>query len=214
MKKDETGKLNYKDKFLSWSIELQSLAQAGLFYTEDKFDKERYIRIREIAAEMLAFKNDVEISKIKDLFCNEIGYQTPKIATRAAIFTEDKILLVCESDGRWVMPGGWCDVDQSPAENMIKEVREEAGLDISIESVIAVLDRAKHNVPEYAFGVTIIFFLCKVKSGEFVPNIETIDSKYFTIDELPNLAEEKCTLEEIDMCFTAYRSNNWQTYFD
>ena len=203
-----------KDKFLSWSIELQSLAQAGLYYTEDKFDKERYIRIREIAAEMLAFKNDVEISKIKDLFCNEIGYQTPKIATRAAIFKEDKILLVCESDGRWVMPGGWCDVDQSPAENMIKEVREEAGLDISIESVIAVLDRAKHNVPEYAFGVTIIFFLCKVKSGEFVPNIETIDSKYFTIDELPNLAEEKCTLEEIDMCFKAYRSNNWKTYFD
>ena len=140
--------------------------------------------------------------------------QTPKIATRAAIFKEDKILLVCESDGRWVMPGGWCDVDQSPAENMIKEVREEAGLDISIESVIAVLDRAKHNVPEYAFGVTIIFFLCKVKSGEFVPNIETIDSKYFTIDELPNLAEEKCTLEEIDMCFKAYRSNNWKTYFD
>lgn len=202
------------DKLLSWAIELQSLAQAGLFYCQDKFDEERFQRIREISAEMLSFKNNISIEKVKDLFCNEIGYQTPKIATRAAIFKDDKILLVHESDGRWVLPGGWCDVDQSPTENIIKEVKEEAGLDVKIEKLIAVEDRAKHNLPDYIYGVTIIFYQCIAIGGEFIPNIETIGTKYFSAKNLPNLAEEKCNTEQIEMCFKAYHSKNWKTYFD
>ena len=202
------------EPLLRWAVELQSLAQAGLFYVQDKFDEERFQRIRDIAAEMIAYKTDEPIEKVKSLFCNESGYQTPKIATRAAIFKDDKILLACESDGRWVMPGGWCDVDQSPAENAIKEVKEEAGLDVVIDKVIAVQDRAKHNQPEYIYGVTIIFYLCNVTGGSFIPNIETIDTKYFDVDNLPVLAEEKCTAEQIRMCFEAYQSENWQTQFD
>lgn len=203
------------DKLLSWAVELQSLAQAGLYYCGDKFDEERFTRIREIAAEMVAFKGDIPVEKVKDFFCNETGYQTPKIATRAAIFQNEKILLVQESDGRWVLPGGWCDVDQSPAENTVKEVKEEAGLDVVVDSVIAVEDRAKHHAPKYLFGVTIIFFLCTVTGGEFVPNIETVASKYFSEDELPeNISEEKSTVEQILMCFKAYRSSDWKTFFD
>ena len=202
------------DPLLRWAVELQGLAQAGLFYCEDKFDEQRFQRIRDIAAEIVAYKTDEHIDKVKGLFCNETGYQTPKIATRAAIFKDDKILLVCESDGRWVLPGGWCDVDQSPAENAIKEVKEEAGLDIVIDKIISVQDRAKHNQPEYIYGVVIIFYLCTAIGGSFVPNIETIDSNYFALNELPNLAEEKTTAEQINMCFAAYQSKNWQTHFD
>ena len=203
-----------KDQLLSWAVELQSLSQAGLFYCQDKFDEQRFSRIREISAEMIALKTDEPLNKIKNIFCNETGYQTPKIATRAAIFKGEKILLVCESDGRWVLPGGWCDVDQSPAENIVKEVFEEAGLKIEIEKVISVLDRAKHNQPDYIYGVTIIFYLCKYLDGEFIPNIETIDEKYFAFDEIKNLAQEKCTIEQIKMCYDAYHSKNWKTYFD
>lgn len=203
-----------RDRLLSWAVELQALAQTGLHYCRDKFDEERFTRIREISAEMVAFKGEIAVSEAKDIFCRDTGYQTPKIATRAAIFKDDKILLVRESDGRWVMPGGWCDVDHSPVENVVKEVKEEAGLDVVVDKVIAVEDRAKHNSPEYIYGVTIIIYLCNVIGGEFVPNIETTGFDYFAENEYPKLAEEKSNAEQIAMCFAAYRTPDWKTYFD
>ncbi|MBQ7198187.1 MAG: NUDIX hydrolase N-terminal domain-containing protein, partial [Selenomonadaceae bacterium] len=92
------------DKIIKWAVELQSLSQTAIFYCKDKFDKERFQRIREIAAEMIALKTDLPLDKVKDLFCGDEGYQTPKIDTRAAIFKDDKVLLVRESDGRWTLP--------------------------------------------------------------------------------------------------------------
>ena len=142
------------DKNKQWIdliVELQSLAQAGLTYGKDVYDKERYERIRDISAEMMAELSGVPVEKVKDLFCNETGYQTPKIDTRAAIFKDGKILLVHENNGTWSLPGGWCDVNVSVTENTIKEVKEEAGLDVSVKSVIAVQDREKHNLPVYAY---------------------------------------------------------------
>lgn len=108
------------EKWLEWAVELQSLAQAGLYYGKDIFDKERYERIRDIASEMVAFKTDIPSDKVKDLFCCETGYQTPKLDSRAAIFKGDKILLVQEKNGRWSLPGGWVDVNISVKENVIK----------------------------------------------------------------------------------------------
>ena len=98
--------MNKNEKWLEWAVELQSIAQAGLYYCKDEFDKERYERIRSIAAEMIAYKSKIPIEKVRDLFCSEIGYQTPKIDTRAAVFKDKKILLVKEKDGRWSLPGG------------------------------------------------------------------------------------------------------------
>ena len=115
------------NKLLEWAIELQSIAQGGLYYCKDKFDIERFERIREISAEMISLQSDIPLEKVKDLFCNEIGYQTPKLDTRAAIFKNNKILLVEESNGTWSLPGVWVDVDLSIKENTIKEVKEEAG---------------------------------------------------------------------------------------
>ena len=99
------------DQFTDWAIELQSLAQAGLTYGHDKFDLERYQRIREIATEMMTKKTGLPTKKVRSLFCNDSSYPTPKIDTRAAIFKNDKILLVKESDGRWSLPGGWCEIN-------------------------------------------------------------------------------------------------------
>ena len=107
--------------WIDWIIELQSLAQAGLAYGKDVYDQERYERIREITAEMMSHITDVPVEKVKTLFCNETGYQTPKIDTRAAIFKDDKILLVHENNGKWSLPGGWCDVNVSVGENTINE---------------------------------------------------------------------------------------------
>lgn len=203
------------EKWLKWAIEIQSLAQAGLTYTDNVYDIERYERLREIAAEIIEEKSNISLEKVKDLFCNENGYQTPKIDTRAAIFQNEKILLTHENNGTWSLPGGWCDVLESVASNTIKEVKEETGLDVETIKIIAVQDRNKHNKPIYAYGVCKIFVLCNVIGGEFIENIETTEIKYFSLDEIPNnLAEEKTNNEQIEMCFKAYKDEKWQTQFD
>ena len=203
------------NKWLQWAIELQSLAQAGLTYGKDKFDWERYTRIREISAEMMSRLSDTPMDTLKDLFCNESGYQTPKIDTRAAVFQDGKILLVHENNGTWSLPGGWCDVDQSVASNVIKEVKEETGLDVTADKLIAVQDWRLHNVRNYAYGVIKIFVLCRKTGGSFAENIETTETGYFDRDKLPdNLATEKTTAEQIQLCFDAYYNENWKAQFD
>lgn len=203
------------NKWVQWAIELQSLAQAGLTYGKDIYDKERYTRIREISAEIMSQISEVTLEKVKDLFCNESGYHTPKVDTRAVIFKDRKILLVHENNGTWSLPGRWCDVDQSVASNVIKESKEETGLDVSAERLIAVQDWRLHNVQNNAYGVVKIFVLCKVVGGSFAENIETTEIGYFSRDELPtNLATEKTTAQQIQMCLNAYFEDNWKTQFD
>lgn len=201
-------------RWLAWAVELQSLAQAGLTYGKDGFDLERYARIREISAEILAHMTGLPVKKVTGLFCNETGYQTPKLDTRAAVFQDGKILLVRERDGRWALPGGWCDVNVSVGENTVKEVKEEAGLDVIPRRIIAVQDRAKHNLPVYAYGVCKIFVQCDAAGGQFTPNLETTEARYFPPNQLPPLAEEKNTPAQIALCFEAYRSDAWATQFD
>ena len=136
------------DKWIDFAIRLQSIAQAGLQYGKDKYDIERYEEIRRIAAEMISAKTNISAEKVYNLFCNETGYQTPKVDTRAAVFVDGKILLVHENNGTWSLPGGWCDVDQSVASNTEKEVKEESGLTVKSERLIAVQDwrKAKREI--------------------------------------------------------------------
>ena len=204
-----------RNQFVEWIVELQSFAQAGLTYEHDSYDLERYSRIREISAEMLANLAELPVEKVQNLFCRETGYQTPKIDTRAAIFDGDRILLVRESNGEWALPGGWCDVNQSIAENTIKEAREEAGLAVTADRLIAVQDRNRHNAPAYAYGIVNVFVLCSATGGSFQPNIETTESGYFPLNALPeNLALEKTTREQIELCFRAKSADNWIVPFD
>ena len=203
------------EKWLKWAMEIQGLAQSGLAYTTNVYDIERYERLREISAEMIEEKSNINLEKVKDLFCNETGYQTPKIDTRAAIFKDNKILLVHENNGTWSLPGGWCDVLESVKSNTIKEVKEEAGLDVKATKIIAVQDRNKHNRPIYAYGICKIFVMCEIIGGEFKENIETTEMKYFALDELPkNFANEKCTKEQVKMCFEARDDEDWKVQFD
>lgn len=203
-----------KEPWLKWAMEIQGIAQCGLTYAKDVYDIERYERLREIAAEMLACKTDIPVEKVKTLFCNETGYQTPKLDTRAAIFKGGKILLVHEKGGTWSLPGGWVDVLESIESNTVKEVWEEAGLEVKAERVIAIQDRNKHNRPVYAYGICKVFMLCSVIGGAFKENIETTEIGYFSVDELPLLSEDKCSRAQVEMCFSAYADENWKVQFD
>lgn len=206
--------MDQNTNWLDWAIELQSLAQAGLFYSKDIYDIERFQRIREISAEMLVSPSGLPAERVADLFCNETGYQTPKLDTRAAVFQQDKILLVQEKNGLWSLPGGWVDVNLSVGENAVKEVKEEAGLDVQAELLIAVQDRKKHNPELYAYNICKVFILCSLLGGSFQPNSETVASGYFSMDSLPPLAENKTTAAQIQMCFDAYHTENWVALFD
>ena len=199
-----------KEPWLSWASELQSLAQAGLYYGKDKFDLERYARIREISAEMMAEGTGLPLEQVKNIFCCETGYQTPKLATRAAVFQGERILLVREPKG-WALPGGWVDVDVSVKENAVKEVWEEAGLEVRADRVIALQDGENHHETVYPWKVCIVFVLCTLLGGEFRENLETSGSGWFSLNELPELDLEKTTPEQLQMCFEARRAEHWET---
>lgn len=200
--------------WLPYAMELQFIAQAGLTYSKDCFDRERFLRLREISAELMSLHTRLPVGQVTSVFCSETGFQTPKLDTRAAIFQDGRILLVKETSGRWSLPGGWVDVNQSVYSNTVKEVQEEAGLDVIPTRLIAVQDRNRHNVPVYAYGVCKVFILCDPVGGSFVPNTETTESDYFLLEEVPELAEEKNNYDQIAMCFDAYRNENWKTVFD
>ena len=203
------------DQFPKWEINLQSIAQAGLHYGKDVFDRERYEQVRKIAGEMMQAKTGLSKEQIKTLFLGDEGYQTPKIETRAAIFKDAKILLVRERMAQeWSLPGGWNDYDQTTAQNCVKEAKEESGRIVKPVKLIAVQDRNHHNKPILATNVTKIFYLCKEISGEFVSNDETDACDYFALDNLPKLSLDRNTKEQIEMCFKASKDPNWQTLFE
>lgn len=206
--------MNKQNKWLELAQELQFLAQGGLAYTKDKFDQERFTRIREIAAEMIVLHSDLSFEKVSSLFCNETGFQTPKLDSRGAVFKDGKILLVQEANGEWALPGGWVDVNASVKENVLRELKEEAGIDAKAVKVIAIQERNRHNQPQYAYGIIKIFIECAYLGGNFKANIETQASGYFSLNELPKLALEKVNEEQIKMCFAAHFDDNWKCYLD
>ena len=193
-------------RIIEWAEELQSIAQAGLFYDKDVFGQERYQRIRKIAWEMMAEESGLGKEEIEKVYSKEYGYQTPKVDTRAVIFQDDQILLVRETNGKWVLPGGWCDFNLTPVENTIKESREESGLDVRVLRLIAVQDRDRHCSPPYPFRIIKLFFLCEAIGGAFQENSETTERAYFSEEELPEINTVKIGVDQIHMCFEQYRN--------
>ena len=204
------------DVWKKWAQELQFLAQCSLAYSKDKFDRERSERIRDIACEMLSYKYDLPIEKIKMDFASEIGYQTPKVETRAAIIKDNKILLVKEQlDGKWALPGGYQDVNVSIRENVIKEASEEAGAVVQPLKVVAVLDYNRHHHVNFPLGMVKIFVLCEYISHSFNENTETLGAEFYSLDNLPELSLTRTTKKQLEMCFECYKNpENWDTIFD
>ena len=157
---------------LAWmqtAVEMQFIAQAGLAYSKDPYDLERFARLRELAAKMLARGSGLPEKTVRDVFLCETGYQTPKIDTRAAIVEDGRILLVQENTGLWALPGGWMDVDTTISQNTAKEAFEEAGLKVLPRRLIALQEHNLHNPPTLAIGIVKVFVLCERLSGNFRP---------------------------------------------
>ncbi|MFO2972733.1 NUDIX hydrolase N-terminal domain-containing protein [Legionella pneumophila serogroup 10] len=139
---------NNKSSWLKWVSEIQAIAQNGLTYCGNEFDRERYIRLREIAAEIAALNSQGSFQQINETFSIERGYATPKLDVRAFILKENKLLLVQErADSLWTLPGGWVDINESPSESVIRETKEETGFDVSVIRLLALWDKQKHDHP-------------------------------------------------------------------
>jgi ADP-ribose pyrophosphatase YjhB (NUDIX family) len=202
--------------WLARARELQAIAQIGLTYAKDRFDIERYERIREIAATMMAEGSGEEAAPILDLFRQDIGYATPKVDVRGAAFRDGEVLLVRETnDGKWSLPGGWADVNQSPAECVEKEILEESGFACRAVRLAAVWDRSRHGHvtlhPRYVYK---LFFLCEITSGEARASSETDAAAFFPEDALPDLSLGRITAAQIRRMFEHWRNPGLPADFD
>ncbi|MCR1898544.1 NUDIX hydrolase [Irregularibacter muris] len=202
-------------KWLQYAKKLQAIAQAGLEYSKDKYDIERFEEIRDISIDIMHNYTDIEHAKIKELFASETGYQTPKIDVRAAVLKEDRILLIKEKiDGLWAMPGGWADVDCSLKENLIKEAMEEAGAEIIPQRILSLEDAKKHSSLPMPYGIYKIIVQCRLVKINFKKNIETSEVGFFSLDELPALSLGRTTKEHIKMALETNEKPFHEAIFD
>lgn len=198
----------------SWARELNAISQIGLTYVKDRFDKERYERLGDIASQMATYYIPEDAKVIKQNWCLE-GYKCPQVDTRGAVFNEQgQILLVKEKlSGKWSLPGGWCDDNLTIMENTVKEVKEEACMDVCPVKLIALLDKNRHNTNPAINGCIKAFVLCKAGPGFFADNLETSERRFFNEDELPPVEELRTsttTYEQLKMCFAASKDAAWQ----
>ncbi|MEM7121536.1 MAG: NUDIX hydrolase [Pseudomonadota bacterium] len=207
-----------ESQWLTWAKRLQAIAATGLHYCEDVYDRERYAEIDDIAQSMIAQLGSLPIEHIRGLLAHPglHGYATPKIDVRAAVIKDGKVLLVCErGDGRWSLPGGMADVGLSATENVIKEVREEAGLRVSVTDLYSVRHRAKHAYDPDVRDFYKLHFLCQQSDGASPkPGVETTAAAFFSPDELPELSTERILAADIDAAFEFHAGTTRQTQFD
>ena len=195
--------------WLEIAKKLQAIAQAGLEFGHSEFDIDRYEQLRQISIDILDHHTSYDATQIREFFATDKGYPTPKVDVRAAIFQDDKILMVREKcDGRWSLPGGWADQHLTIKENLIKEAGEEAGVDIEPQKILAIFDRKLHNQPPIPYGCYKIFVECKLNGGGFKKNIETTGSEFFSLNNLPPLSPGRNSLDQIEYCFSARHNEN------
>jgi ADP-ribose pyrophosphatase YjhB (NUDIX family) len=186
---------------------LQAVAQAGLEYSDNKYDIDRYTQIRQISIEMMHMFTRLPVDLLVEVFASETGYQTPKVDVRGVVFRGNRILMVRETiDGRWSVPGGWADVGLTPFEVAKKEVSEEAGLEVSPKRLLAVLDKKCHNHPVDLYHIYKIFILCEELGGTLKGGMETSETGFFSPEDLPPLSEPRITREQILLMFE-YKNN-------
>lgn len=192
--------MKFENEIVKAARRVQAIAQAGLHYAENEFDRQRYDELRDLSIRLAAAASDREINIIKDLFTNETGFQTPKVDIRSVVIKDNKILLARErSDGGFAIPGGFADINYSPSEVAVKEVREETGLEVRASRVLAVIDTDRHDFPPLEYHYYKIVLLCELTGGELSDSNETTEAGFYDFDNLPELSEKRNTRQLFDL---------------
>lgn len=176
---------------------LLAIAQNGKTFGKDCYDQERYHEIETIAFSLISQLGEAPIEAIQNLFSMEKGYSTPKVDVRAFITKDQQVLLVQDKQTKeWSLPGGFAEVGLSPIESIQSEVLEETGFTVAVNTLLAIFDTNQTNSPQ-TFQFYKLVFACEVLSGTFKNNIETSQSAYFSLDQLPVLSKKRTTLEQL-----------------
>lgn len=199
---------------LDWIQRLNAIAQSGLAFEPGEFDRQRYEQVQALAAEMAAHPNG-DVEAVAGIFAADRGYATPKLICRAAVFDDDRILMVRETaDGRWTLPGGWIDVGDSPAAATEREVFEETGFHVRAVKLAAVFDKRRHPHPPAAHHAYLMFFLCDLLGGEPTPSYETSEIGWFERRALPDLSAGRALAHQIDRMWDHHADRTLPTDFD
>jgi len=202
-------------RLLAWARRLESIAATGLHYTQNPYDVQRYEHLRDVAAEMLAHAADMDVEAVRGFLRAEFGPGTPKLVVRAAVFQDDRILLVREStDNAWAMPGGWAEVNEPPSRAVEREVLEETGYEVRAERLIYLHDSAIYSRTDRVYHTYTIFFLCKLLGGQPATSLETTEVGFFPEDDLPPLSRSRNTEKELAKAFAARRNPDSPASFD
>jgi ADP-ribose pyrophosphatase YjhB (NUDIX family) len=202
-------------RWLEWAREIQALAQTTNHFSENEYQRERCRRLLEIASEIVSEHADLPLAPLTSTFRAQIGYATPRIDVRGAVFSDGKLLLVQETlDGGWTMPGGWADVGNVPSEAAEREVFEESGFRVRARKVIGVYD-ANRTGPLAVFHAFKLVFLCQLQGGAPTPSAETTAVAFFGLHEIPALLSgERTRSRHITDAFAAFADSSLPTVFD
>lgn len=197
--------------------ELAAIAQTGAHFAKDPFDAERYERLRHLAALLLSGGSDAAAGQILAWSKAEFGYATPKVDVRAFIAQGNRVLLVREDadEGRWTLPGGWADVNETPSESVVREVEEESGYSVKVVRLLGVLDRERQgHVPPFPYHVYKLFFQCEIVGGAPRANRESSECAFFARDSLPPLSVSRVLPQQIRAFFAAVESGRGEALYD
>jgi ADP-ribose pyrophosphatase YjhB (NUDIX family) len=201
--------------WLRWAQRLQAIAQTGLTYAQDPYDRERYEEVREVAAQMASLELSVPLDEVRVAFGSSLGYPTPKVDVRAVVFRAEELLLVRERrSGRWTLPGGWADVGDTPSRAAERETLEESGYRVRAEKLVAVLDKSRHAHPpsiDYTYKVLVG---CRLEGGEPSTSHEIDGVGFFPRVARPELDLDRTTPGQVDLAYAHLADPGRPTDFD
>ena len=195
---------------------LKAIAETGLVYAESDYSEERYTEIRQISLQLLSHLSNSEFSVLDNFFLPEKDYPTVKVDVRAFVLNDKKQVLLAKEriDGKWTIPGGWADIGDTPSEAVLKEIKEETGLDAEVKRLLAVYDKRCHPHPPQPFYIYKLIFYCEVKGGHLNHGFDMHGADYFDVDKLPELSEDRILKSQIEHLLELTNNGSNQVYFD
>jgi ADP-ribose pyrophosphatase YjhB (NUDIX family) len=204
-------------KILEWARKVQAIAQNGLLFTHDQFDRERYEQLQQLVASILASELELPLERVKAFYSADDGYATPKVDVRGGVFDQNKVLMVRErSDGKWTLPGGWVDVNDAPSYAVEREIREESGYLARAVKLAALFDKNNpaHGHPPGITHIYKLLFLCELTGGTATTSSETDAVEFFPVDSLPPLSSGRATESQIQRLYQHHLNRELPTDFD
>lgn len=195
---------------------IKAIAETGLVFTEEAYDRERYEELQKISLKLLAHIADEPMAVMQDFFMPQQDYPTPKVDVRALVLNEkDEILMAKEGvDSKWTIPGGWADIGITPSETAVKEIEEETGIKTEVVRFLGVYDKQVHPHPPEPYYIYKLFFLCRITGGELKAGFDMLGADFFSLDQLPELSENRILESQLKHMFQLAKSSPSEVYFD